>query len=187
MNGRSSFETPNRARTRPSESSISISPALMTRLRIPKPLVDRRRWSLGRAATGMCGLRRRTGRGTAEGGVGRGEGPRKREKPPRPEGPSGLSSRTVWTPYRTVNPARAVLSLFLQPLDAPGGGLEPPRVGVDTDPRSLGDRQRPVGREDERFGQVLGEVPRARARVAGQREVRQRGKREVRRTPDPRR
>src|SRR5829696_6983933 len=36
MNGRSSFETPNRARTRPSESSISISPALMTRLRIPQ-------------------------------------------------------------------------------------------------------------------------------------------------------
>jgi hypothetical protein len=31
---------PKRARTRPSESSISISPALMTRLRIPQ-LLDR--------------------------------------------------------------------------------------------------------------------------------------------------
>src|ERR687895_1819674 len=39
MNGRSSLVTPNRARTRPSESSISISPARMTRfLIIPSQL-----------------------------------------------------------------------------------------------------------------------------------------------------
>ena len=81
------------------------------------------------------------------------------EKPPRPEGHSGLSHGTVRTPLETVNPARRVLSLFLQPLRPTGGGLESLGVGFDADPGSVGDRQGAVGRQDERLGQVLGEIP----------------------------
>src|SRR5262245_33459310 len=64
-----------------------------------------------------------------------------REKPPRPEGHSGLSFPSLWMHRHPVNPTSTLLSLFLDanasgsiggdPLDSEGGGLEPVGVGID--------------------------------------------------------
>src|ERR687892_271087 len=103
MNGRSSLVTPNRARTRPSESSISISPARTTRFLICASqlgsTLDPFRscpWfrSLGRRPRGG-GEERGGGNPTPFGFHGAGcplvsPTPPKREKPPQPEGHSGL-------------------------------------------------------------------------------------------------
>ena len=57
------------------------------------------------------------------------------------------------------------------------------RFGVHADARAGGDGHRAVGRELERLGEVLVEVAAARARIAGEPEVRHRREREVRRPP----
>src|SRR3954469_3629998 len=58
--------------------------------------------------------------------------------------------------------------------------LEPLGPRDNADARTVRNRHGAVRFEHERLGEVLGEVPRRCARVAGQREVRQRGQREVR-------
>ena len=176
--------------TRPSESSISISPALMTRLRIrssPRPDVD---LSLGRAGGAMCVLRRpkrpamaprRRTHGFSHGGTGRGPDVRNRRDPKV----TAVSHRGLYG--RTSGRSTGSNGFVTLSRSAPSAGWRPRAAGsgFDADPGSVGNRQRPVRRQDERLGQVLGEVPRGRARVAGQPEVRERGQREVRRTTDP--
>src|SRR5215212_3146081 len=91
------------------------------------------------------------------------------------------------TPPRAVNPTTGFLSLFLgDELDLPGHGLEPRGIGIHADPRAVRDAHRPVGIELERRGEVLVEIAAARARVAGEAEVRHRGEGEVRRASYPR-
>src|SRR5262245_27553969 len=117
--------------------------------------------SLGRASRPMRGTTTRRPRGGAgvvdagaravmsragRGASGAGTDPGC-EKPPRPEGRSGLSSRTVWAPVQAVKPRRTVLSLFLQPLGPDRHRLEDRRVGIDADAGAGGDRHRPVGSE----------------------------------------
>ena len=200
MNGRSSFDTPNRARTRPSESSISISPALMTRfLMLATSLPGRRpdAMSLGpRVSRRARRSAERPRRGRATNVDRQGRSPRAErpgledrtdpgcEKPPRPEGRSGLSSRTG-RPFEPSSGGERFCHSFSSRSDrtVTDSRIEP--VGVDADARAGGDGHRAVGRELERLGEVLVEVAAARARVAGEPEVRHRREREIRRPPDP--
>src|SRR5581483_1399821 len=74
------------------------------------------------------------GRGRVKDGLG--EGGRRCEKPPEPEGPSGLSSRTLGIALEPVKPRTPVLSLFLDALQAEGAGAQPIGERVHADPRT---------------------------------------------------
>src|ERR671923_2736372 len=200
MNGRSSLVTPNRARTRPSESSISISPARITRFLICASQLGPT-FGPFRSCPWVRSLGRRDRRAGEEREMRIPNHPSWLDSaryalacPRPPEARNRRNPRVTAVsrgePYEVrpflVKPDDPVLSLFPHALDPGGRPLEPRRIRLHADPRARGYGHRSAGAELEGFREVLGEVSSGRADVAGEGEVRHRSHGQVRGTPDAR-
>ena len=110
------------------------------------------------------------------------------EKPPEPEGSSGLSPRTIRCPSFRRQAGSVILSVFVlaaKDLPAPHARMEPIWPRRHADPGARGKAHRAVGRQLERFREVVVEVPGRSAGVAGQGEAGQGRQSQVQRTADP--